>query len=139
MNVSDSLWSQAFQIGEDGGAFRVKSPTDGATLTVIASFGGEWDHVSVSHPRRIPNWIEMSHIKRIFFDADEVVMQLHPAESDYVNNHPRCLHLWRPQRDTIPTPPAWMVGIKALGENVSKADALQVKAAIMGLLAGEAA
>lgn len=139
MNVSDSLWSQAFQIGEDGGAFRIKSPTDGATLTVIASFGGGWDHVSVSHPRRIPNWIEMSHIKRMFFDPDEVAMQLHPAEADYVNNHPRCLHLWRPQREEIPTPQAWMVGIKAMGENVSKADALQVLSAIMGLLAGETA
>lgn len=113
----------------------MKSPTDNATLLVIASFGGEWDHVSASHPRRIPNWIEMSHIKRMFFMPDEAVMQLHPAESDYVNNHPRCLHLWRPQNETIPTPPAWMVGIKELGENVSRSTALQVHAAIKGLLA----
>lgn len=116
MKMAETLWSQAFQIGEDGGAFRLKSPTDGAMLTVIASFGGGWDHVSAAHPRRIPNWIEMSHIKRMFFTHEEVVMQLHPAESDYVNNHPRCLHLWRPQHETIPTPPAWMVGIKKLGE-----------------------
>ena len=134
MNLADTLWTQAFQLGEDGGAFRIKSPTDNATLTVIASFGGEWDHVSVSHPRRIPSWIEMSHIKRMFFDPDEVAMQLHPSEDNYVNNHPRCLHLWRPQHDAIPTPPEWMVGIKELGENVSRSTALQVQAAIMGLL-----
>ena len=26
-------------------------------------------------------------------------MQLHPAEQEYINQHPYCLHLWRPQTD----------------------------------------
>lgn len=49
----------------------------------------------------------------MFWDAEDVVMQLHPAQSVYVNHHPGCLHLWRPVSIAIPTPPAWMVGPKA--------------------------
>jgi hypothetical protein len=39
----------------------------------------------------------MCHVKELFFDADECVMQLHPPKSEYVNCHQYCLHLWRPQ------------------------------------------
>jgi hypothetical protein len=38
--------------------------------------------------------------------------QLHPAKADYVNQHPNCLHLWKPTTDTIPLPPSIMVGYK---------------------------
>lgn len=77
--------------GTNNGAFIISG------LQVIASDGGGWDHVSVSKPDKIPTWEEMCLIKRLFFGDDEVVMQLHPAKKDYVNVHPRCLHLWRPQ------------------------------------------
>ena len=36
---------------------------------------------------------------------DETVVQYHPPKSDYVNNHPYCLHLWRPHSQEIPRPP----------------------------------
>ncbi len=98
--------------GDSGnGCFLVRSPTDGSELCVIASDGGGWDHVSVSHRRRIPNWIEMSHVKALFFRDDECVMQLHVPLEDHVNVHARTLHLWRPQAQEIPRPPGWMVGI----------------------------
>lgn len=84
-------------------------------LRVIASWGGEWDHVSVSHQTRIPTWEEMCWIKGLFFDDEEAVMQLHPPKSEYVNNHSRCLHLWRPQNASIPLPPSIYVGIKEAG------------------------
>ena len=107
-------------------------------VLVIASDGGGWDHVSVSTPERVPTWEEMCKIKSLFFDDEEVVMQLHPAKSQYVNYHERCLHLWRPQTQSeidqiaaewgrewaeagyaglqspgaIPTPPTLFVGPK---------------------------
>lgn len=84
-------------------------------LRVIASWGMGWDHVSVSHQDRIPTWEEMCWVKGQFFEPDECVMQLHPPEADYVNNHSRCLHLWRPQDVEIPRPPSMMVGDKRLG------------------------
>ena len=77
---------------------------------VIGSWGCWWDHVSVSYPNRTPTWEEMAEIKRMFFRPEEVCIQISPAEANYVNFHSYCLHLWRPQRDKIPTPPYWMVG-----------------------------
>lgn len=79
-------------------------------LRVIASWGGGWEHVSVSLERRVPLWEEMCFVKRAFWGPEDAVMQIHPAESRYVNCHPFCLHLWRPVGAEIPLPPAWMVG-----------------------------
>jgi hypothetical protein len=38
----------------------------------------------------------MCYVKRLFWDADDVVMQLHPRESEYVNAHPHVLHAGSP-------------------------------------------
>ena len=91
----------------DGGAFKIKFGKK--TLRVIASIGGDWDHVSVSLSHRCPTWQEMDYVKRIFFRDDETVMQLHVPPADHVNYHNYCLHMWRPQKDEIPRPPSWMV------------------------------
>lgn len=73
-----------------------------------------WDHVSVrivhvhSKTKSIeltPSWDEMCIIKHLFWDDDEAVMQLHPPQADYVNDHPHVLHLWQPVAETIPLPP----------------------------------
>lgn len=34
-----------------------------------------------------------------------------PFAADYVNNHPHCLHIWKPTETEIPTPPSILVGI----------------------------
>lgn len=93
---------------DDGGAFKV--PFEGRYLHVIASHGLAWDHVSVSLETRCPNWREMSYIKTLFWEDDEVVMQLHVAKKDHINVHPYCLHMWKPQLEEIPLPPVIMVG-----------------------------
>lgn len=80
-------------------------PDAASGLRIIASWGGGWDHVSVSLPSRTPTWDEMSTVHRLFFMPDESAMQLHVPERDHVNRAPTCLHLWRPQRQTIPLPP----------------------------------
>ena len=96
---------------ETCGAFALRSIIDGGQLTVIASSGEGWDHVSVSRPTRCPNWPEMEQVKRLFFREEETAMQLHVPPSDHVNNHPYTLHLWRPLDQEIPRPPSIMVGI----------------------------
>jgi hypothetical protein len=88
-------------------------------LRVIASTGDAdrdipWEHVSVSLSNRCPNWPEMCFIKGLFWDAEETVMQLHPPQSKWINNHLYCLHLWRPVNARIPLPPEIAVGIKGL-------------------------
>ncbi len=95
------------------GAAQIPGPC-GRVLRVIFSDGSEptaegWDHVSVSLPNRCPNWPEMCAVKDLFFDAEDVVVQFHPARSQYVNNHPYCLHLWH--RPGLLTPPAGLVGV----------------------------
>ena len=74
-------------------------------LRVVASWGGGWDHVSVSIEGRCPLWAEMCFVKDMFFHPGESVIQFHPPENKYVNQHPYCLHLWRPQEQEMPTPP----------------------------------
>ncbi len=101
---------QGCKEGDDGGAFQI--PYQGRVLNIIASSGLGWDHVSVSLTNRCPNWREMSYVKDLFWNDDEVVMQLHVARKDHINMHPFCLHLWKPQDKEIPLPPNFMVGYK---------------------------
>jgi hypothetical protein len=113
--VHDGLWGS--NEGDDFGSFRINPGPFGEALHVIASPGDEniqWEHVSVSTRRRCPTWKEMSLIKDLFWDQEETVMQLHPPKSTWINNHPYCLHLWRPLHIEIPLPPSIAVGYKAL-------------------------
>lgn len=118
--VPDELrpWCGAFKVG-----LRKKGTINVSWLGVIASRGGgefgvddetdRWDHVSVSTPVRCPTWEEMCFIKDLFFEPHEVAAQLHPVK-DYINNHPFCLHLWRPLDVVIPLPPSILVGLPEL-------------------------
>ena len=104
------------RIGSDSrygnnGAFTV-SLRRGQTVFIIASDLLGWEHVSVSRKDRCPTWEEMFQVKAMFWDAEDVVVQYHPRESDYVNNHPNCLHLWRQVGIDFPTPPSIFVGVK---------------------------
>ena len=93
---------------------------------VAWSDGGGWDHVSVSWTNRCPTWEEMCKVKKLFFYPEEACVEFHPAESEYVNMHPYCLHIWRAQDQIMPTPPSWMVGAKngeTLSESMAKAEA----------------
>lgn len=109
-------WYSDVTFGNNG-LFYVPHPNAASSfvLKVIASDGEGWEHVSVSLPTRCPTWTEMSYIKGLFWGEEDCVLQLHPPASQYVNNHPYCLHLWRPVDQTVPTPPGWMVGFKDLG------------------------
>ena len=60
----------------------------------------------------MPSWDVMCTLKNICFNDDEVVMELHPAKKDYVNNHEYCLHIWKPINLEIPMPPSIMIGLK---------------------------
>jgi hypothetical protein len=100
------------------GWFRLMGPC-GTELTIVAS-GGDypassgWEHVSISTPRRPPNWQEMCFAKDAFWTEEECVVQFHPPKSVWVNNHPYCLHLWKPPH-SIQLPPSILIGIKDEG------------------------
>ncbi len=92
-------------MASDGGFGYVYIPGVKKPATIVFSWGGGWDHVSISFSNRCPAWDEMCFIKNIFFSEDECVVQYHPPKSEYVNNHPYCLHLWKPHIAEIPMPP----------------------------------
>ncbi len=110
---------EQFRVTQGGFASK---PTDGNNgaftfeigrrrFLAIASDGAGWEHVSVSGSV-IPSWDIMHRVKKMFWDAEDCVVQYHPPESDYVNNCGSCLHLWRPIGVEIPRPPSILVGVR---------------------------
>lgn len=98
-----------FDLGDaKNGYFEIEH--EGNLFRAIASDGEGWDHVSISLPDRCPTWAEMEYFRERFFEDHETVMQLSVPRADHINRSPTCLHLWRPQNDSIPRPPGWMVG-----------------------------
>lgn len=95
----------------NNGAFVILTPHSPFELYTLASDGLGWEHVSVSTMYRCPTWEEMAYVKSLFWDDEDCVMQLHPPRNEYVNNHPYCLHLWRPIHERIPMPSMLMVGV----------------------------
>lgn len=92
-------------------------PFENNVLSVIASDGQCWEHVSVSLGDRVPNWKEMCFIKNLFWNDDECVVQYHPSKDVYINNHNYCLHLWKPLCEKLPIPPSILVGMKEFNNN----------------------
>lgn len=102
--------------------------TDGAVFP--GSPGHGWEHISACarklfHGKTfryyVPTWGEMCALKNIFWEVEDAVVQYHPPASEYVNNHPFVLHLWKPIELEIPRPPAILVGIKEVGEVLNAA------------------
>jgi hypothetical protein len=105
------------QPGDNFGAFYIRRGR--VDFVIIASPGTEeipWEHVSARamdyKGERVPTWGEMCWLKDLFWDEEECVVQYHPPRSDYVNNHPNVLHLWKPVGLELPRPPSIAVGIK---------------------------
>lgn len=122
-NASHSSWGPY-------GAFRLSGPCS-ESLMIVASAGDlpdsyGWEHVSVSTARRTPNWAEMCFVKDLFWSEDECVIQFHPPKSEYVNNHPYCLHLWRAVDGHIKSPPSLLIGVKERGV-LTAAEAHQIR------------
>jgi hypothetical protein len=89
----------------DGGCGEIYFPAQRKPLTVVWSFFGGWEHVSVSYPNRCPSWDEMCKVKAMFWNDEETVVQYHPKKSKYKNLHPYCLHLWRKCGEDFELPP----------------------------------
>jgi len=91
--------------GVDGFAAFLIKPYKQGQVSIIASWSGGWEHVSVSMKNRCPAWEEMCMVKDIFWEKNECVVQFHPPENDYVNLHPFCLHLWKKVDGNFDMPP----------------------------------
>lgn len=109
--VPEKYRDERFSTMSDGnnGVFFIPGRSSRDQLKIIASDGLGWEHVSVSKKYENPSWDEMNEMKNLFWSKTDWVMQFHPAEEDYVNHHPYCLHLWRPTELTFPVPKKIMV------------------------------
>lgn len=92
-----------YQFGND---YLIPIKRDGKILRqlfVIVAKENEWEHASVSvrnadgleQVERCPKWDEMKMVKEMFWNDEELVVQVHPKKSEYVNVHEHVLHLWR--------------------------------------------
>jgi hypothetical protein len=108
---SDASW------GNNGFFVIPHNRIHGYVIYAQVSDGMGWEHVSVSvahadkKQSRCPTWEEMCHVKSLFWDEEDCIIEYHPAKSEYVNMHPFVLHLWRPTDQVIPIPDKIMVGI----------------------------
>lgn len=93
--------------GSIEGCFMI--PYGNKNLLVISGCGEGWDHVSVSLRHRCPTWEEMSFIKNLFWEQDELVYQFHPPIQDYINIGKTVLHLWKSWNQDIRLPPKHML------------------------------
>lgn len=73
---------------------------------------GRWLHLSVSRRSRLPSWDDLKACRNIFFGPEVEVIQVLAPESEWVNVHNWCLHLWQRLPDLTPDPG------KELAENV---------------------
>ena len=100
--IKTSRRLQILEERDEGFAATFIHPYKPGQVFIIASWDMGWEHVSVSMKNRCPTWEEMCAIKDIFWCESECVVQYHPPKSEYINNHPYCLHLWKKTSGDFP-------------------------------------
>lgn len=117
--ITTGRYIHVSEVSLDGGCGWVRLPRNNKQgfikASVVWSYGGGWEHVSVAPLNgSLPTWDDMCFVKDLFFDDEDWVVQFHPAHSEYVNNMPNCLHLWKPINNVLPKPPSIFTGIKGV-------------------------
>ena len=95
--------------------FEVKSPVVGTTAYRTDSHCGilvgreptgpnaelRW-HLSISHPRRYPDWNEIKAARYEFIPNEVMVAMFLPPMEEYVNLHDYCFHLHQVEAEDYP-------------------------------------
>ena len=66
---------------------------DGELRALRTKDGGLW-HLSVSHTTRLPSWDELADARYRFVPDRARMASLLPPRAEWVDVHPRTLHLW---------------------------------------------
>lgn len=56
--------------------------------------GRWWLHVSFSRAKRIPSYMDIANVKKLFVGDERWAIQVFPEASKHVNIHSYCLHLF---------------------------------------------
>ena len=99
------LFFQTLGIGPDIRAEFIIPFENGEDVEACATNAKEsdWEHVSLYPNTCCPTYEQMSKAKDIFWNKDEIVFQVHPAKSEYVNRSEYELHLWRSRKISTKT------------------------------------
>lgn len=62
--------------------------------TATEKDGKKWYHVSLSRKSRLPSYDDMKVVKDHFIGKHNHAIQVFAPESEHVNLHSYCLHLW---------------------------------------------
>lgn len=62
--------------------------------SVIHSVEDGMNHISLSNPHRLPTYEEMKTARYKICPDVKYMAQIFPPESEFVNVHPNCLHLY---------------------------------------------
>lgn len=95
-------WTRV-DLGPDVVAYQRKDGLKVLSSISTEADGKPWLHVSVSRRSRLPTWRDLTECKDIFVGRDRKAIQVLPEESEYVNVHQFCLHMWHClEGDTLP-------------------------------------
>lgn len=83
------------RISEDGAAYRNRTGLLVIISCCIEGDGKNWVHLSVSKRKQCPSWDELVQVKELFLGKEALALQLLPPRSEWVNDHPFCLHLYQ--------------------------------------------
>lgn len=89
---STPMWEQITCI-VPGGKGYVAKVSDGHLHAIVSKDGDKW-HLSISHNDRLPSWDELADARYRFVPDRALMAQLLPPRAEWVNLHPRTLHLW---------------------------------------------
>lgn len=78
----------------NGAGWRSKSGLGVILSGAVELDDRRWVHVSVSRRDRVPSYEDLALVKRIFVGRERRAVQLFVPESEHVNLHRYCLHLW---------------------------------------------
>lgn len=68
--------------------------SDGSLCVIVSKDDGMW-HMSISHTDRLPSWDEIADARYRFLPDRVTMAQLLPPRAEWVDVHPRTLHLWQ--------------------------------------------
>ena len=69
------------------------------TRDPVGANGSPRWHLSISHPARLPSYEELKAARYKFLPDDIYVAQIFPPQSEFVNLHPYCIHLYELGKD----------------------------------------
>ncbi|KKM56455.1 hypothetical protein LCGC14_1551600 [marine sediment metagenome] len=91
-------WRSCGAFGPEGWSYE---RTDGLQVICSIWFRDDkyWLHVSCARLAKLPSYKDLKEVKRVFVGEDKKAIMVFPPESEHVNIHPNCLHLYAPLGD----------------------------------------